>query len=73
MIGQTFDYYSSGRDFNDDKLIKITKLNLHGRTKKWFKNLNPPLAHWTILRTVIVQKFSDVDVNEIHIKLNTIK
>jgi hypothetical protein len=44
------------RDFNDDKLFKIAKLNLHNRAKEWFKKLNPPPADWTILRNAIVQK-----------------
>jgi hypothetical protein len=29
------------RDLNNDKLFKIAKLNLHDRTKEWFKKLNP--------------------------------
>jgi hypothetical protein len=61
------------KDLNDDKLFKITKLNLHCQTKDWFKKLNPPLADWIILRTTIVQKFGDVDANETHVKLNAIK
>jgi hypothetical protein len=32
------------KDFNDDKLFKIAKLNLHNRAKEWFKKLNRPLA-----------------------------
>ncbi len=32
------------KDLNDDKLFKITKLNLHCQTKDWFKKLNPPLV-----------------------------
>ncbi len=28
------------KDFNDDKLFKIAKLNLHARIKEWFKKLN---------------------------------
>jgi hypothetical protein len=60
-------------DFNDDKLFKITKLNLCDRFKEWFKKLNPPPIDWTILRTTIVQKFGDVDAYEIRVKLNVIK
>jgi hypothetical protein len=61
-------------DLNDDKLFKIAKLNLHGRAKEWFKKLNPPPpTDWTILKIIIVQKFGDVDVNEIHVKLDAIK
>jgi hypothetical protein len=61
------------KDFNDDKLFKIAKLNLHGKAKEWFKKPNPPLANWILLRTTIVQKFSDVDVDKIRVKLDAIK
>jgi hypothetical protein len=61
------------RVLNDDKLFKIAKLNLCGRAKEWFKKLNPPLVDWIILKTWIVQKFGDVDVNEIYVKLDAIK
>jgi hypothetical protein len=46
---------------------------LHDKTKEWFKKLNPPSTDWTVLRTTIVQKFGDVDVNEIRVKLDVIK
>jgi hypothetical protein len=61
------------KDLNDDKLFKIAKLNLHDRAKEWFKKLNPPLANWTVLKIVIVQKFGDVDVDEIRVKFDVIK
>jgi hypothetical protein len=61
------------RDFNDDKLFKIAKLNLHSRAKEWFKKFNPPSADWTVLRIAIVQKFGDLDANEIRVKLDAIK
>jgi hypothetical protein len=61
------------KDCNDDKLFKIAKLNLCSRTKEWFKKFNPPPTDWTILRTLIVQKFRDVDADEIHVKLDAIK
>jgi len=61
------------KDLNDDKMFKITKLNLHSRAKEWFKKFNPPSADWTILRIAFVQKFGDVDANEIHVKLDAIK
>jgi hypothetical protein len=32
------------QDLNADKLFKITKLNLKGRAKEWFKRLQPTLA-----------------------------
>jgi hypothetical protein len=36
------------------------------------KAQSPP-ADWTILRITIVQKFGDVDADEIHVKLDAIK
>jgi hypothetical protein len=61
------------RDFNDDMFFEITKLNLHGKIKEWFKKLNPLLIDWTILKIAIVQKFGDVHANEICVKLDAIK
>ncbi len=58
---------------NDDKLFKIAKLNLRGKTKEWFKKLNPPPIDWTNLHITIAEKFGDVDVDEIHVKLDAIK
>jgi len=61
------------RYLNDDKMFKIAKFNLRGKVKEWFKKLNPPPADWTVLRTAIVQKFGDVDVDEICVNLDAIK
>jgi hypothetical protein len=71
--GERLTMAAKVRDLNDDKLVKIAKLNLHGRAKEWFKKLNPPPTNWTILRTTIVQKFGDVDVDEIRVKHDVIK
>jgi uncharacterized protein YutE (UPF0331/DUF86 family) len=61
------------RDLNVDKLFKIAKLNLRGRAKEWFKRLQPVLADWAELRTLIVQKYGDVDADDIKMKLDAIK
>jgi uncharacterized protein YutE (UPF0331/DUF86 family) len=61
------------RDLNVDKLFKIAKLNLRGRAKEWFKRLQPAPADWAELRTLIVQKYGNVDVSDIRMKLNAIK
>jgi len=53
------------RDLNADKLFKITKLNLRGRAKEWFKRLQPTPADWPELRMLIVQKYRNVDVDDI--------
>jgi hypothetical protein len=42
------------RDLNLDKLFKIAKLNLRGRTKEWFRRLQPVTADWAELRTLII-------------------
>jgi hypothetical protein len=61
------------RDLNADKLFKIAKLNLRGRLKEWFMRLQPAPADWVELRTLIVQKYGDIDVDDIMMKLNVIK
>jgi len=61
------------RDLNVDKLFKIAKLNLRGRAKEWFKRLQPAPADWAELRTLIVQKYGDVDADDIRMKLDAIK
>jgi hypothetical protein len=61
------------RDLNADKLFKIAKLNLKGRAKEWFKRLQPVPADWAELKTLIVQKYGDVDTDDIRMKLDAIK
>jgi len=61
------------RDLNADKLFKIAKLNLKGRAKEWFKRMQPAPADWPELRTLILQKYGNVDVDDIRMKLDTIK
>jgi hypothetical protein len=61
------------RDLNGDKFFKIAKLNLRGRAKEWFKRLQPAPADWAELRTLLVQKYRDVDDDDIRMKLDAIK
>jgi hypothetical protein len=61
------------RDLNADKLFKIAKLNLRGRAKEWFKRLQPALADWPELRLLIVQKYRNVDTDDIRMRLDAIK
>jgi hypothetical protein len=61
------------RDLNADKLFKIAKLNLRGRAKEWFRRLQPAPSDWTELRNLIVQKYGDVDADDIMMKLDAIK
>ncbi len=61
------------RDLNADKLFKIAKLNLWGRAKEWFKRLQSAPVDWAELKTLIVQKYGDVDANDIRMKLDAIK
>jgi hypothetical protein len=61
------------RDLNADKLFKIAKLNLRGRAKEWFKRLQPAPADWAELRTLIVQKYGNVDADDIQMRLDAIK
>jgi hypothetical protein len=38
---ERFTMATEVRDLNADKLFKITKLNLKGRAKEWFKRIQP--------------------------------
>ncbi len=61
------------QDLNADKLFKIAKVNLKGRAKEWFMRLQPTPADWAELRTLIIQKYGDVNVDDIRMKLDAIK
>jgi hypothetical protein len=61
------------RDLNANKLFKIAKLNLRGRAKEWFRRLQPAPTNWAELKTLIIQKYGDVDADDIRMKLDAIK
>jgi len=61
------------RNFNADKLFKIAKLNLRGRAREWFRKLQPAPANWIELGTLILQKYGNVDDDDIRAKLDAIK
>jgi len=48
-------------------------LNLRGCAKEWFKRLQPAPTNWAELRTLIIQKYGDVDADDIRMKLDAIK
>jgi uncharacterized protein YutE (UPF0331/DUF86 family) len=61
------------RDLTPDKLFKIAKLNLRGRAKEWFRRLQPAPVDWAGLRTLMVQKYGNIDADDIRMKLDAIK
>ncbi len=61
------------RDLTSDKLFKIAKLNLHGRAKEWFRRLQPVPTDWTELRTLMVQKYGNIDADDIRMRMDAIK
>ncbi len=61
------------RDLTADKLFKIAKLNLRGRAKEWFRRLQPVPTDWTELRTLMVQKYGNIDADDIRMRMDTIK
>jgi hypothetical protein len=61
------------RDLTPDKLFKITELNLRGRAKEWFRRLQPAPADWAELRTLMIQKYGNIDANDIRMKMDAIK
>jgi len=70
---ERFTMAAEVRDLNADKLFKIAKLNLRGRAKEWFKRLQLVPADWAELRTLIVQKYGNVNTDDIRVKLDAIK
>jgi hypothetical protein len=61
------------QDYNVDKLFKIAKLNLRGRAKEWFRRLQPTPAEWADLRTLIIQKYGNIDADDTRMKMDAIK
>ncbi len=61
------------RDLTADKLFKIAKLNLRGKAKEWFRRLQPVLADWVKLWMLMVQKYGNVDADDIRMKMDAIK
>jgi len=70
---ERFTMAAEVRDLNADKLFKIVKLNLRSKAKEWFKKLQPTPTNLAELRTLIVQKYGDVNVDDIRMKLDAIK
>ncbi len=46
---------------------------MRGRAKEWFRRLQPTLVDWAKLTNLIVQKYGDVDAEDIKMKLDAIK
>ncbi len=61
------------RDYNGDKLFKCAKLNLRGRAKEWFRRLQPAPADWAELRTLMIQKYGNIDADDIRMKMDAVK
>jgi hypothetical protein len=61
------------RDYNADKLFKIAKLNLHGRENEWFRRLQLAPADWADLRNQMIQKYGNVYVDDIQMRMDAIK
>jgi len=61
------------RDLTPDKLFKIAKLNLRGRAKEWFRRLQPAPVDWAELRTLMIQKYGNIDADDIWMKMDAIK
>jgi hypothetical protein len=61
------------RDLTADKLFKIAKLNLRGRAKEWYRRLQSVPTDWTELRTLMVQKYGNIDADDIRMRMDIIK
>jgi hypothetical protein len=61
------------RDYNADKLFKIANLNLRGRAKEWFCRLQHAPVDWANMRNQMVQKFGNIDADNIRMRMDAIK
>ncbi len=61
------------RGYDEVKLFKISKLNLRGKAKDQFKKLQPTLADQNEMKIGMQQKFGDVDMDEIRMKMDVMK
>jgi len=61
------------RDLTLDKLFKIAKLNLRGHAKEWFRRLQLAPADWAELHTLMIQKYGNIDADDIQMKMDAIK
>jgi hypothetical protein len=53
--------------------MRLAKLNLKGKSKKWFKKLAMMLANWPSIKVVMLLKYCIMDKEEIKAKLDQIK
>jgi len=70
---EQFTMAAEVRDLTANKLFKIAKLNLRGRAKEWYRRLQPVPTDWAELRTLMVQKYENIDANDIRMRMDTIK
>lgn len=59
--------------YDEVKLFKIAKFNLSWKAKDQFKKLQPTPTNWNEMRKRMQQKFNDVHLDEIRMKMDTIK
>jgi hypothetical protein len=59
--------------YDEDKLFKITRLNLWGKTKDWYKRLNPTPLDWQTLRILMMAKYGVYDGEELEVKMDAIR
>jgi hypothetical protein len=70
---ERFTMTAEVRDLDAVKLFKIAKRNLRGRAREWLRKLNPAPADWIELRTLILQKYGNVNDDDIRAKLDAIR
>ncbi len=64
---------SKVRGYDEVKLFKIAKLNVHGKAKGWFKKFQLTLVDWNEMKIDMQQKFGDVDLDELWVKMDFVK
>jgi hypothetical protein len=60
-------------NYNEIKLFKIVRLNLRGKVKEWYKQIELVITYRAALKAAMEQKYKALDLKEIRIKFNAIK
>jgi len=61
------------RELDEDKLFKIAKLNLKGKTWDWYRWLDPPPNDWRTLHAMLHMKYSVYDEDELRTKMDVVR
>jgi len=61
------------RELNEEKLFKITKLNLKWKAQHWYHQLDPTPHDWVMLQALLHQKYGNYDEDKLRLKMDVVR